>query len=226
MSCSAAAKSRFVTGTSVSIPTRITITGELVPLQLTVQISAANPWVERISAMAFCKSSRPTAAREPWSVRRPAPLSIASAKSSADTSFMSSFNLLRKVTRFKPFERLPKRKGGHRLEWPTGALVSFQIPIPGLFADISSCSGSIGLPDEFLQALPRLRAEIIQQWLVELSVHRNAAVIEMFEATNHWTRETSPSARIKKFKDFCLINGYDCPPDLAISRGNRVGRLT
>src|SRR5678816_3992965 len=39
------------------------------------------------------------------------------------------------------------------------------LPMPGLFADIESGSGAVALTDEFLDAPPAIRVDVLQHWI-------------------------------------------------------------
>ena len=44
-----------------------------------------------------------------------------------------------------------------------GDSAPLHLPMPGLFADVEAGSGAVALTDEFLEAAPRLRLEVLQQ---------------------------------------------------------------
>lgn len=89
------------------------------------------------------------------------------------------------------------------------------LPMPGLFADIDSGTGSVALTDEFLEAAPSARAEVLRQWLRALTLHRNAALVDMFREFSAPLRELTIVEQIARFREVCGHRGLDCPADFA-----------
>jgi hypothetical protein len=90
------------------------------------------------------------------------------------------------------------------------------MPMPGLFADIEAGSGSVALTDEFLDAPPELRVEVLDHWLRELSRQRNAALVDMFREFAAPLRGLSIVEQIERFRQLCMHQGLDCPPEFPV----------
>src|SRR5450755_987465 len=80
---------------------------------------------------------------------------------------------------------------------------AFQLPIPGLFADIDDGSASIALPSEFLELPGETRARILQQWGRAMSTHENAALVEMFREFAEPWGDLSIVEQIERFRQHC-----------------------
>ena len=93
---------------------------------------------------------------------------------------------------------------------------SLHLPIPGLFVDLDAGSGSVALTDEFLDAPPSLRLEVIQQWLRALGTQRDAALVEMFREFAGPLKDATIVEQIDRFRQLCSCRGVVCPPDLAL----------
>ena len=97
-----------------------------------------------------------------------------------------------------------------------GDNASLHLPMPGLFADIDAGSGSVALTDEFLDAPPGVRAEVLQQWLRALTLQRNSALVDMFREFAAPLRDLTIVEQIERFRHLCARRGLDCPSDFAV----------
>jgi hypothetical protein len=95
---------------------------------------------------------------------------------------------------------------------------AFQLPIPGLFADIDDGAASVALPDEFLNLSGETRARILQQWGRAMSTHENAALVEMFHEFAAPLCEVSIVQQIERFRRHCDHLKIACPAKLAVLR--------
>jgi len=93
---------------------------------------------------------------------------------------------------------------------------SFELPIPGLLADIDSGSGSIRMTDEFLEAPAAVRARLLQQWMRGLQSLKDAAVVDMFRDRSSARPSLSIVQQVEVFKRDCHDDGISCPGDLAV----------
>jgi hypothetical protein len=93
---------------------------------------------------------------------------------------------------------------------------TFQLPIPGLFADLDDGEASVALPDEFLLLPGETRARILQQWARAMSVHEQAAVVEMFHEFTAPLRGISIVQQIERFRQHCDHRKIACPANLAL----------
>jgi hypothetical protein len=90
------------------------------------------------------------------------------------------------------------------------------LPMPGLFADIGAGSGSVALTDEFLQAPAELRVEVLQQWLRELNLKRESALVDMFREFALSISGLTIVEQIEEFRQLCSSQGLDCPPEFPV----------
>lgn len=93
---------------------------------------------------------------------------------------------------------------------------SFELPIPGLLADIDTGAGSVRMTDEFLEAPATLRTRLLQEWLRGLQALRDAAVVEMFRESSIDRPSLSIVDQIDAFRTQCHHEGITCPGDLAV----------
>lgn len=97
-----------------------------------------------------------------------------------------------------------------------GESTPFHLPMPGLFADIESGSGSVALTDEFLEAPPELRLEVLDHWLRALNRQRNSALVDMFREFAAPLGGLTIVEQVDRFRRLCSRQGVDCPPDLPV----------
>jgi hypothetical protein len=93
---------------------------------------------------------------------------------------------------------------------------AFQLPIPGLFADIDDGAASVALPDEFLDLPGETRALILQQWGRAINTHENAALVEMFHEFAEPLSGISIVQQIERFRRHCDHLKIACPAKLAV----------
>ncbi len=90
------------------------------------------------------------------------------------------------------------------------------LPIPGLFADIEAGSGSVALTEEFHDASPKLRIEVLQQWMRAPQREREAALVEMFREFAAPFPGLTIVEQIDRFRQLCACRGVECPPELPV----------
>jgi hypothetical protein len=88
--------------------------------------------------------------------------------------------------------------------------------MPGLFADIEVGSGCVALTDEFLEAPPEIRAEVLQQWLRALNSQRESALVDMFREFATPLSGLTIVEQIERFREVCACQGLDCPPEFPL----------
>jgi acyl-CoA reductase-like NAD-dependent aldehyde dehydrogenase len=93
---------------------------------------------------------------------------------------------------------------------------AFQMPVPGLFADVDDGAASVALPDEFLDLPGETRARILQQWGRAISAHENAALVEMFHEFAAPLSGISIVEQIDRFRNHCGHLKIACPAKLAV----------
>ena len=90
------------------------------------------------------------------------------------------------------------------------------LPMPGLFADIEAGSGAVALTDEFLEAPPSQRVEVLQHWLKALNRQREAALVDMFREFAEPLGGLSIVEQIDRFRQLCIRLGLDCPAEFPV----------
>jgi len=90
------------------------------------------------------------------------------------------------------------------------------LPIPGLFADIESGSGAVALTDEFLDAPPQIRLDVLQHWMRALNRQREVAIVDMFREFVAPLRGLTIVEQVERFLQSCARRGIDCPPELPV----------
>lgn len=93
---------------------------------------------------------------------------------------------------------------------------AFQLPIPGLFADLDAGSASVALTDGFLDVPAEIRANILQQWLRAFTAQRDATLVEMFRAFARSLLGATIVQQIESFRQHCSAQGLACPTDFAV----------
>jgi hypothetical protein len=88
--------------------------------------------------------------------------------------------------------------------------------MPGLFVDLEAGAASVALPNQFLEAAAAIRAEILQQWLLELSLYRNAAILEMFQEFARSNSGLTTVEQARAFREHCCEQGIDCPASVRL----------
>ena len=99
---------------------------------------------------------------------------------------------------------------------PLDGETEFQLPMPGLFADLETGSASVSLTDEFLEQPPEARVGMLQQWLRAFAVQKDAALVEMFRNFASAWRGTTIVQQIDHFRQHCHAQGIACPTDFAV----------
>ncbi|MEO7335116.1 MAG: hypothetical protein ABIV63_00925 [Caldimonas sp.] len=92
----------------------------------------------------------------------------------------------------------------------------FHLPMPGLFADVDAGSGSVALTDEFMDAPPRARTAVLQQWIRELSLQRDAALVDMFREFSAPLKTLTIIEQIERFRHLCSRQGMECPAEFPV----------
>lgn len=111
----------------------------------------------------------------------------------------------------------PGARGGgsfkHDLESGDAA---FHLPIPGLFVDLDSASGSIALTDEFSAASPKTRVAVLQHWIRALASEREIALVQMFREFAELSSSSTIVSQVEQFRLRCSQEGIYCPDELPI----------
>ena len=97
-----------------------------------------------------------------------------------------------------------------------GDTTPLHMPMPGLFADIDAGSGAVALTDEFLEAPPGLRVEVLQHWLKGLNRQREAALVDMFREFSAPLGGLTIVGQIERFRQLCARLGLDCPAEFPV----------
>ena len=97
-----------------------------------------------------------------------------------------------------------------------GDSAPLHLPMPGLFADIEAGSGAVALTDEFLEAPPGIRVDVLQQWVRALNRERDAALVEAFREFAGPLRGLTIVEQIERFRQHCARRGIDCPTEFPV----------
>ena len=97
-----------------------------------------------------------------------------------------------------------------------GDSAPLHLPMPGLFADVEAGSGAVALTDEFLDAPPGIRVDVLQHWMRALNRQREAAIVDMFREFAGPLRSLTIVEQIDRFRQFCARRGVECPPELPV----------
>lgn len=96
----------------------------------------------------------------------------------------------------------------------SGAAQAFQLPVDGLFSDLSAGIGSVCLPDEFMRVSGLVQLSIVRDWRKGLDGVRNHALVLLYRETVG--RSTLPlPQKLARFREICAQHGEECPPDMA-----------
>lgn len=93
---------------------------------------------------------------------------------------------------------------------------AFHLPIPGLFVDLDSGTGSIALTDEFSAAVPKVQVRVLQQWIRALAVERETALVKMFRAFSEPLSGETIVSQIERFRRQCAQEDIQCPDELPV----------
>lgn len=93
---------------------------------------------------------------------------------------------------------------------------SFQLPMPGLLADVDSGAAALGMTDDFYEIPAGTRVRIVQQWMRDFGALKDAAIVEMFRAGAGARRGTTIVQQLDEFRDECQRQGLRCPADLPV----------
>jgi hypothetical protein len=97
-----------------------------------------------------------------------------------------------------------------------GDSAPLHLPMPGLFADIEAGSGAVALTDDFLEASPRLRLGVLQQWVRALNVQKERALVDMFREFATPLRGLTIVEQVERFRQACSRRGVECPPEFPV----------
>jgi hypothetical protein len=91
---------------------------------------------------------------------------------------------------------------------------AFQLPIDGLFSDLSAGVGSVSLPDDFVCVPGLVQLAILRDWRKGLEGARHHALVLLYRQTIGKSTLPLPE-RIARFRDICAQHGEECPSDMA-----------
>lgn len=90
------------------------------------------------------------------------------------------------------------------------------LPVPGLYADIEAGSGAVALTDEFMEAPPGARVEVLQHWLRALHLQRESALVDMFREFSEPLSGLTIIEQIERFRQLCSRLGLECPSEFPV----------
>lgn len=110
------------------------------------------------------------------------------------------------MTAFAPIRSLADRPG-------TEAADEFQLPLPGLYADLELGAGSLRLPDEFLAQSGLVQIKLLAAWQRSLIRYRRAALERLADELTRGSPGLSESERQALLRRACASLHLDCPDD-------------
>jgi hypothetical protein len=93
---------------------------------------------------------------------------------------------------------------------------AFQLPQPGLFADLDCGSASVGLSDEFRELPGAVQLRILADWQRGLEEARRTALARLFRDVTAAIDEVELPQKLIRFRQACGLMGIECPADMAI----------
>ena len=93
---------------------------------------------------------------------------------------------------------------------------AFQLPQPGLFADLDGGVGAVSLSNEFRDMAGCLQLSIISDWQRGLDEARRVALVRLFHDVTASLGSAGLPQKLSHFRQACNRIGIDCPADMAI----------
>jgi hypothetical protein len=87
----------------------------------------------------------------------------------------------------------------------------FQLPLPGLYADLELGRGSIRLEAAFHDCPSLVKLELIRDWQRSLARYRHQALTEFAEELTGGTAGLAASERLELFRSTCKTLRLDVP---------------
>jgi hypothetical protein len=91
---------------------------------------------------------------------------------------------------------------------------ALQLPVDGLFSDLSAGVGSVCLPDEFMRVPGAAQLSIVRDWSKGLEGARLHAFVNFYRETVGKSALPLPQ-KLARFREICAQHGEECPPDMA-----------
>jgi hypothetical protein len=79
----------------------------------------------------------------------------------------------------------------------------FQLPVPGLFADLELGRGSILLNDEFQQSPSLVKLQLLRDWQRSLARYRHEAMRQLAQELSGGSPDLAPSERMELLRSTC-----------------------
>jgi hypothetical protein len=94
----------------------------------------------------------------------------------------------------------------------------FQLPLPGLYADLEIGRGSVMLTDDFLHCPSLVKLQLLRDWQSSLASYRHQAMAQFAHELTGGLPELAPSERLALFRSTCenlrieVPSGFDALP--------------
>jgi len=93
---------------------------------------------------------------------------------------------------------------------------AFQIPVPGLFADLALGAASVSLDDDYEHSTAVLKLSLLSAWQHDLEQYRRKALVDLFrEISDSMEGEPLPAKRAR-FEAACRSLGQPCPVEITM----------
>lgn len=93
---------------------------------------------------------------------------------------------------------------------------TLHLPVPALFADLDAGSGAVQLTEAFKAASASVRQRVLQDWLMELRVESDRALVDLFHEFVRPLSRLSIVEQVDMFKRSCRRQDIGCPTDFAV----------
>ena len=87
----------------------------------------------------------------------------------------------------------------------------FQMPLPGLYADLELGRGSIRLTDDFLGCPSLAKLELIRDWQRSLAQYRHEAMTQFAKELTGGAADLQAGERLELFRSTCKTLHIDVP---------------
>jgi hypothetical protein len=91
---------------------------------------------------------------------------------------------------------------------------AFQLPVDGLFSDLSAGAGSVHLPDEFTHMSATIQLSIVRDWSRGLEAARERALVLLYRETVGKASLPLPE-KLTRFRQICEEHGEEYPAGMA-----------
>ena len=87
----------------------------------------------------------------------------------------------------------------------------FQMPLPGLFADLELGRGSVLLGDDFQRSPSLVKLQLLRDWQRSLAQYRHDAMTQFAKELTGHAPDLEPEQRLALFRSTCATLHIDVP---------------